>query len=157
MEVKQLIDNNYLLYCTNTQLQTTDTTDFQDIVLDSVLLEDLVSKNILQIDANTEFEALEKVKLEVHYSVSTDKTGNNNRADSEVRIMLDTGSGFLALEDTVRVMYNRQVAQGGTTAACTRPIVLETGHKIKLQYRKKSGGGNIVINPNRATLYLKRL
>jgi hypothetical protein len=67
----------------------------------------------------------------------------NMRTQSEMRIALDTGSGYNGIAGTSGYMYNREANEGYNTATVTLILNFNAGDKLKLQARLLSGSSRI--------------
>lgn len=72
------------------------------------------------------------------FTVSQPST--STRSEAQMRIVVDTGSGYTEVPGTIGVCYSRNSAQGKTTATAHAVLDLNVGDKIKLQAQENSGG-----------------
>jgi len=77
--------------------------------------------------------------------VTVDISSGNSRSASDARIVLDTGAGYNAVDGTYGLMYNREINEGGTTTTVPLILTVDAGDKIKVQARRKSGGGALKL------------
>lgn len=76
------------------------------------------------------------------------------RADSQVRLAIDTGGGYAEVPGTLGFIYNRNAAQGVGTAVVFAIVDLSDGDKIKLQASPRGGTGTYVLPANGSGLML---
>jgi len=127
---------------------------FEDTIIDQMVAEGYCSISTDQV----ELTVLQDIRIEFVYSIETQKTESNNRTESEVRVLHHTGGSYTELEDCTRKNYNRQSNLGATEASnAPRPLVMLTGEKLKIQFRKVRGSGRIGIQPRRASFYAKKI
>lgn len=67
----------------------------------------------------------------------------NNRSVAQMRISVDTGSGYSALPGTLGYGYSRNNASGEGTMVATAILDLAASNKIKVQANRLSGAGTI--------------
>lgn len=72
---------------------------------------------------------------------TTEKSSGSNRSDSEMRLLLDTGSGYAPISGTTVAMYNRNSSQGNSSASVTIALNLPANARVKMQMRVLSGSG----------------
>jgi len=79
----------------------------------------------------------------IFYSCITTTTIGTVRSESESRLMINTGAGFVLVPGSVGTIYNRTLAQG--TTSCSRTIILDitAGDIIKIQADRISGTATI--------------
>ena len=85
---------------------------------------------------------------------ATDATSGNVRSDAEIRLMIDKGAGYVEVAGTRGPIYSRSSAQGAGNAAFTVTLDLEAGDKVKLQARRLSGTGPLILRANGSGLNL---
>ena len=78
-------------------------------------------------------------------TVATEITTGTSRSDSEMRVQIDTGGGYVTVPGTQLVIYNRNAAQGKGAVAKVFVIDLSTGDKVKVQARRLSGGSTVTL------------
>lgn len=93
--------------------------------------------------------------IEIHADVSIDVSAGNQSSQSEIQLVVDTGSGYTALAGTLRKMYNDSATHGGGSASITKQIYMQAGDKIKIQARLISGSSTLVLVANGCTLSMK--
>lgn len=93
----------------------------------------------------------------VHMSVSLDEVGGNSRSESEIRLMIDTGSGFTVVPGSVARIYNRNNSQGAGTASRSFALDLNAGDVLKMQASRVSGGGTIETLAGGSALVIARV
>jgi hypothetical protein len=86
--------------------------------------------------------------------VGTDISSGTNRSESEMRVMLDSGSGYNEVPGSRGLMYNRTLGQGGTHASAVLVLSLNVGNKLKIQAQRISGGSTVVLEPNNSGLVI---
>lgn len=93
----------------------------------------------------------------VSYTVTTNITSGTSRSESEMRLMLDQGSGYNQISGSIGRMYNRNNSQGGNTATRTLILDLSTGDKIKMQASRISGTSTVVTLADGSALTISRV
>jgi len=63
-----------------------------------------------------------------------------SRSEAQMRLVVDTGSGYTEVPGTLGQCYSRNNTQDATTAMAQVVLDLEDGDKIKLQAQENSGG-----------------
>lgn len=84
--------------------------------------------------------------------VTIDQSGGSNRSDAEIRLLLDTGAGFVEVPGTRGTIYSRNNAQGTASATLVSGNVYSAGDQLKVQARKLGGNGNLFTRANGSTL-----
>ena len=75
--------------------------------------------------------------------VSTYIPFGNNRTSTQMRLLLNTGSGFNEVPGSFGFMYNRQSDQGYDTCTVSSILNLSSGDKLKMQVIRFSGSSTI--------------
>lgn len=78
-------------------------------------------------------------------TVATEITTGTSRSDSEMRVQIDTGSGYVTAPGTQLVIYNRTASQGKGAVTKAFVIDLSSGDKVKVQARRLSGGSTVAL------------
>ena len=78
-------------------------------------------------------------------TVATEITTGTSRSDSEMRVQIDTGGGYVTVPGTQLVIYNRNSSQGKGAVTKVFVIDLSTGDKVKVQARRLSGGSTVAL------------
>lgn len=81
---------------------------------------------------------------EISYSISTNQVATTSRTVTNIRLVLDTGSGFTPIDRSSGAIYNRTAAAGEGTVTKTLKLSLSDGDIIKVQCRRLSGNGSII-------------
>lgn len=76
---------------------------------------------------------------------TTTITAGTARTDSSIRLVIDTGSGYVAVPGTTAIMYNRTLNLGETTGVCFVALDINAGDKIKLQVKRDSGSSTLQL------------
>lgn len=84
--------------------------------------------------------------------VTTTNSAGGDRSDSTVRIVRDTGTGFVEVAGTLGWNYNRNDAEGTTTATTQAVLDLNSGDQIKLQAQRDGGSSDIILENNACAL-----
>ena len=84
--------------------------------------------------------------------VTTNITTGTNRSDCRIRIVKDTGSGYVEVPGTIASTYNRLASEGTTTAVSTLLDDFSAGDKIKVQVLQDSGSDTINLLANGSSL-----
>lgn len=71
-------------------------------------------------------------------------SGNSSRTQSQMRLVLNTGSGFNEVDGSFGYMYHRNSAAGLNTTTVQLVLSISTGNQIKLQAIRISGSGDLV-------------
>lgn len=80
--------------------------------------------------------------------------GGNNRTQGEVRLILDTGSGYNEVPGTLGNSYHRNSTQNKCTAVSFAILTLNVGDKIKMQGRRESGSVSHVTSRDGSSLVI---
>jgi hypothetical protein len=88
--------------------------------------------------------------------VSLDEQSGNNRTEGEIRILEDTGSGFVEVPGTRGYLYSRQNSQGANTATVKFIKDYSVNSKIKVQARRSSGNSTLEFIPNGSSLIIQK-
>ena len=80
---------------------------------------------------------------EVNYSLTIDVSGGG-RKNSRGRLVIDTGGGYGEILRTGGSGYHRNTSQGVDSISKTIRQAFTSGDKIKVQFSKLSGTGNLV-------------
>jgi len=75
--------------------------------------------------------------------VSIYQSAGNNRSDAEMRLTLDTGSGFTEVDGTYSYVYSRNTTQSRGTMVAVAILDLENSHALRMQARRYSGTGTL--------------
>ena len=78
-------------------------------------------------------------------TVATEITTGTSRSDSEMRVQIDTGGGYVTVPGTQLVIYNRTASQGKGAVTKAFVIDLSSGDKVKVQARRLSGGSTVAL------------
>ena len=78
-------------------------------------------------------------------TVATEITTGTSRSDSEMRVQIDTGGGYVTVPGTQLVIYNRNSSQGRGAVTKVFVIDLSSGDKVKVQARRLSGGSTVAL------------
>lgn len=82
---------------------------------------------------------------------------SGSRSQSQLRIMLDTGSGFNEVPGTLARMYNRTTAQGEATGTVVIATTLSAGDKLKVQVQRVSGSAALNLLADGSSLTVLRV
>lgn len=77
--------------------------------------------------------------------MTIDQVGGNNRSDFYLRLVQNTGSGFVEVGGTRGIVYSRQNIQGGGTCSFSIAINATLGTIYKIQISQKSGNGTAEV------------
>lgn len=93
----------------------------------------------------------------VSTDISTNKTSDRIRSTTVIRILLDTGSGFLEIEGTRGFAYNRNTTSGENTCTVTRILSgIISGNIIRVEAMRLNGIGTILTIPNGCRIYIEK-
>ena len=95
---------------------------------------------------------------EVEVDVTTDIVSGSSRSESEVRLQVNTGSGWTDLP-VFRKIYNRTGSQGATTATINIKRNFNSGDQLRVVVRRESGGSSIETVPDGSSfsaMFIKR-
>lgn len=67
----------------------------------------------------------------------------NSRSDAQMRLTLDTGSGFQEVDGTYAITYSRNNSQGQGTMVTVAILDLEASNAIRMQAQRYSGTGTL--------------
>jgi len=76
---------------------------------------------------------------------SIEQVSGNSRSEAEMRIVLNTGSGYTEVWGTRSFIYSRQNSQGKGTSNSPAILSLSSGDKIKIQIRQTRGSGDLEL------------
>jgi hypothetical protein len=76
---------------------------------------------------------------EIEYYINSDNNASNTRSESEARLELNTGSGFVVIPDTQSAMYHRNTAQNRNSGSASTITLLSAGDVVRLVARMESG------------------
>ncbi len=93
-------------------------------------------------------------KYFITYDVTIDNT-INERTNTEIKMEIDTGSGFTVYTGSLSYTYNRNNQHGNSTASCSMLLELNVGDKIRVFATRFSGDGVIhtFANASRLNIY----
>jgi len=106
---------------------------------------------------SAEVTVLRRGLYKVTAECSTTISSGTGRTDSEMRLMVDSGSGFTEVAGTRRAMYNRTLNLGENSASTSRYLQLDAGDKVKIQARKEGGPSNLQLLTNGSALNIERI
>ena len=101
---------------------------------------------------NAEVTINESYTYVVTARVTTAITTGTSRTDSIMRIVRDTGSGYVEVPGTRGKMYNRTLNNGENTATVSIVIGLNKGDKIKVQAVRDTGTSTLGLEANGSSL-----
>jgi len=111
----------------------------------------------LHIGSSAEVEIDETDTYLVLGRMGWEQTGNNSRSAVKVRLVLDTGGGYVEVPGTLSVGYSRQISQGEDSVSFSAVMALSDGNKIKLQGSRHSGNGIIETLADGSSLVIVRI
>ena len=89
--------------------------------------------------------------------VSSEVATGNNRTQAECRLEISTdGTIWNEVDGTVGEMYLRQ-ANYGATASFQAVMDLEVGNKLRITFRRESGGAQVRLEPNGSALTVAKV
>ena len=92
----------------------------------------------------------------IRCEISIDMSSGNNRSNSVVRIMKDTGSGFIEISGTRAYSYHSDSTQGiGTISISTDLIGINRKDKIRIETMRLSGSSTLVTVANGSRIQIK--
>jgi hypothetical protein len=103
-------------------------------------------------NSNTELVFATNTSYFITARVTTDITSGTNRSDCRIRIVKDSGSGYVEMPGTRASTYNRMASEGTTTAVSTLLDDFSAGDKIKVQVLQDSGTDTINLLANGSSL-----
>jgi hypothetical protein len=103
-------------------------------------------------NSNTELVVSTSTSYFVTARVTTDITSGTNRSECRIRIVKDTGTGYVEIPGTIASTYNRMLGEGTTTAVSTLLDDFSAGDKIKVQVLQDSGTDTINLLANGSSL-----
>lgn len=126
------------------------TTSWQDVPFD------VVRKNSGEFSLTSDTELTIPFTSTYHLTVrvSTNITSGTNRSDSKIRLVKDTGSGYIEVPGSIAFIYNRMLDKGTGTANITILDDFADGDKIKVQVARDSGSDTIETLANGSSLSL---
>lgn len=98
-------------------------------------------------DPSAEVTIATAQKYLVMARVTIQQLSGNDRSDAEMRLVLDTGSGYSLVPGTYAQMYSRNNSQGESSGSAFAILDLDVGDKIKVQAQRDSGSGDITLYP----------
>lgn len=105
----------------------------------------------IHVAPNAEVEVVGDKTAVVTGDVSVDNA-SGTRTQSEMRLVIDKGSGFTEVVGTRRPIYNRNAAQGGDSGTFTVVLDLEDGDVLRLEARRENGGGAVSLRADGSAL-----
>lgn len=84
--------------------------------------------------------------------ITADITSGSNRSESFMRLVKDTGSGYVEIPGSIGAMYHRLLSEGSNTATVAILDDFLAGDKIKVQVRQDSGSDTIALLANGSSL-----
>lgn len=109
-------------------------TSYTDILLAQGYITDSFSHSGAEVTIQTDDTYI----ILGRFTVAQPSTGS--RSEAQMRLVVDTGTGYTEIPGTVGVCYSRTTAQGKSTATAHAVLDLQTGDKVKLQAKENSGG-----------------
>ena len=85
---------------------------------------------------------------------STYLISGTTRTQSEMRLMIDTGTGYNEIGGSLSYMYNREVLEGFNTGISNLVLDVVSGVKIKMQARLKTGSTQLRTAPNGSSIVI---
>jgi hypothetical protein len=82
---------------------------------------------------------------EVVGRVSTYASSGNNRTQTQMRLLIDRGSGYSQIPGSLGFMYNRERIEGYNSATVNMIMPLKVGDKVKIQAIRTSGNSIIKL------------
>lgn len=105
---------------------------------------------------NDEVTINEAGKYTIIGRASATSTASTSRTQAECRLEIDTGTGFAEVQGTIAEMYVR-LSNHGATGGFQGALDLEIGDKLRITFRRRTGGGTIVLQPNGSSLTVTKL
>ena len=84
--------------------------------------------------------------------VTVYQSAGGSRSAAQMRLTLDTGSGFTEVSGTYGMIYSRNTTQGEGTAEASVILDLESSDALRLQARLESGTGTINLMADSSSL-----
>jgi len=141
-----LSDRHYKAY-SNAGGQVINNVDTPLILTQSTPTSDTNAFNL----ASGELQFLTAGKFYVTYNVTFDNT-NNSRTNSRNALQINTGSGFVEIEDTVVYTYERQANADRQTGTGTALIDVNIGDIIRIVSRRIQGSNNTSLGSGTALM-----
>lgn len=102
--------------------------------------------------SNTELTIPSSMTYCVIARVTADITSGTNRSESLVRLVKDTGSGYVEIPGSRGALYHRTLGEGSNTATVNILDDFSAGDKIKVQIIQDSGSDTISLLANGSAL-----
>ena len=91
----------------------------------------------------------------INLDVNIKATASNSRTGAEMRMVRDTGSGYLEIPGTRGITYERMNNYGASMSISSMYITLNSGDKIKVQADRTIGSATIKTLPNGCRLSIR--
>lgn len=89
--------------------------------------------------------------------MTTDVTVGASRSTSEMKLQVDTGSGFVDIPATRGLMYNRISTVGDSSCRVTAIVTFGVGDIVKIQARRVQGTDTVVTRGDGCSLMLYKI
>lgn len=104
--------------------------------------------NFLHVANSAEIEFASEGTYVMFFRATTAISSGTGRSESQIRIVLDSGSGYVEYPGTRATMYNRTQSEGKNTGVAFAVIVAGAGWKVKGQVIQSSGTSTMITDGN---------
>lgn len=98
----------------------------------------------------------EPMLLSISAEVSTFNT-DSNRSGCVMRLMSDTGRGFVEVRGSRAYQYNRTSASSRNTAGCTVGLAVQPGNRLRVEASIDTGKGDLYTQANASRIQILKL
>ena len=121
---------------------TSITSGWTDVALD---VERKKTSDFTHLASSAEVTIGKDTTYLVSATVAIAQSSVGSRSQAQMKVQIDTGSGFVDIPGTTLAIYSRLVAQGDGAATKVFILDLEDGDVLKMQARRESGAGGLVL------------
>lgn len=128
---------------------------YTDILMD---VQRVIDTNLFTHTVNTApITVLESGRYFVSARMTTDITAGTARSTSEMRLQIDSGSGFVTVDGTRAVMYNRDNVNGDGSCRISLIYEFTSGDIVKMQARRGQGTDTIVTRADGCSILIYKI
>ena len=106
---------------------------------------------------SSEITVTEDGDYHIIVDVTTDINSGNNRSISTVRLVKDSGGGFMELSGSRTALYNRINNRATSSGSISWIETMNSGDKIAVQAQRTAGTSSIVTKANHCRLTIRKL
>lgn len=127
--------------------------NWTDISLNNVRVKDDIYTHLSD---SAEITVTQDGNYELIARCTTKLQNSNKKTQLQMRLALDSGSGFNSIPGSFGLIYNNNKTLGINTSSVNVTLQLSTGDKIKMQAIRISGNGNVVTVPEACSFKINR-